>query len=233
VSDPDEVNAPDPLEIVKGIGDAAFATDESGRIVIWNRAAEKLLGHAASMVLGHRCDELLCGLDAFGNRYCDQDCNLQRITRRHESIHAFQLTLKTSPGELLDTFCSVITVRGPRSGQFTLIHVLQPAHDLQTTDVLRQQLANQIGDTQAMALPGVPGESQPTPAAAAGSGVSLTGREVEILRLASGGASAREIADHLYISVTTVRTHIRNILQKLDVHTKVQAVAMALRHRLI
>lgn len=229
----DDPSAVDPLEIIKGIGDAAFASDESGRIVIWNRAAEKLLGYPAPRVLGRPCHEILCGMDVFGNRYCDEDCNLQRITRRGGSIRAFRWNLLVSSGERLDTFCSVITVGGPRPGQFTLIHVLQPALGLQTSDFLRQRLEEQVHDSPATAPPSLPVGAEHTPASASHDSVSLTGREVEILRLTSGGASAREIADHLYISVATVRTHIRNILRKMDAHTKVQAVAMALRHRLI
>jgi DNA-binding NarL/FixJ family response regulator len=62
---------------------------------------------------------------------------------------------------------------------------------------------------------------------------ALTAREVEVLRHLAEGLSTREIADTLYISVATVRTHIQNVLQKLDVHSQAQAVALALRKRLI
>ena len=56
---------------------------------------------------------------------------------------------------------------------------------------------------------------------------SLTPREKEILVLMSQGMSNAEIADHLVVSATTVKTHVGNVLAKLDVRDRVQAVVVA------
>ena len=63
--------------------------------------------------------------------------------------------------------------------------------------------------------------------------VVLTAREIEVLRLLADGTSTRTIADSLFISVTTTRNHIQNILRKLEVHSKLEAVALALRNHLL
>lgn len=61
----------------------------------------------------------------------------------------------------------------------------------------------------------------------------LTKREVEILELISQSDNYQVIADKLFISPKTVRKHIENIYEKLHVHTKLQAVQMGIKHKLI
>jgi DNA-binding NarL/FixJ family response regulator len=61
----------------------------------------------------------------------------------------------------------------------------------------------------------------------------LTAREREVLGLMAGGFSGPDIARKLGISTNTVRTHIQSILTKLQVHSRLQAVAFALRRGLV
>ena len=60
----------------------------------------------------------------------------------------------------------------------------------------------------------------------------LTEREIEVLRLVAQGLSNREISDRLTISEATVRTHVSNILSKLDLCSRTQAALYALRQGL-
>ncbi|MEO7752564.1 MAG: response regulator transcription factor [Terracoccus sp.] len=61
----------------------------------------------------------------------------------------------------------------------------------------------------------------------------LTDRELQILRLVARGRLNREIAAELFISDNTVRNHIRNILDKLQMHSRMEAAMYAVRQRLI
>jgi DNA-binding NarL/FixJ family response regulator len=62
---------------------------------------------------------------------------------------------------------------------------------------------------------------------------SLTPRELEVLRALTAGRSTPEICEQLFIAPNTLRTHVQNIMSKLHVHSKLEAVAFALRHRLV
>ncbi len=62
---------------------------------------------------------------------------------------------------------------------------------------------------------------------------SLTARELEILNLLVEGMSNASIAKRLFISIQTVRNHIRHIYEKLQVHSKSQAVVKAIREGLV
>jgi DNA-binding NarL/FixJ family response regulator len=61
----------------------------------------------------------------------------------------------------------------------------------------------------------------------------LTPRELEILRALTEGMSTPEICERLFIAPNTLRTHVQNIMGKLRVHSKLEAVAFALKYRLV
>ena len=61
----------------------------------------------------------------------------------------------------------------------------------------------------------------------------LTPRELEVLRALVEGRSSRDICAELYIAPNTLRTHVQNLLAKLRVHSKLEAVALALRNQLV
>ncbi len=206
----------DPAQFLQSTADAAFATGEEGRIVIWNDAAQRLLGYKAGQVLGRPCHQVLCGRDVYGNRFCDRDCNLARMASRKESVRRFEMDVRKSSGEYLRVGVSVLTLPGAADSGFTIVHLLQPVAD-----------GNEAGPLS----PRHHHASQAT--AAAPSSSPLTRREIEVLRRLAAGSGTREIAASMFISVATARTHIQNILRKLEVHSKLAAVSLAIRKRLI
>lgn len=62
---------------------------------------------------------------------------------------------------------------------------------------------------------------------------SLTERETEVLKLIAQGYTNQEIAERLFISMTTVKTHVGNILEKIGAQNRVQAVIFAFQHGLV
>ena len=61
----------------------------------------------------------------------------------------------------------------------------------------------------------------------------LTDRELEVLRLVARGLNNRDIAKDLFISENTVKNHVRNILEKLQLHSRMEAVMYAVREKLL
>lgn len=214
----------DPLDIIASTAEAAFGTDEGGRIVIWNREAERLLGPKAEAVLGQPCHDVLCGKDTFGNRFCDGHCALANMAARKEPIGEFTMEIQGVSGARFVSVTAFV-VPGPRSSQFTIIHILRPVSEA-------------TGEAQGTPWRGgvvpLPHRSSQEPTHAKSVGTQLlTERELEVLDLLANGTSTRDIADLLFISVSTVRSHIQSILSKLEAHSKLEAVALALRKRLI
>src|SRR5215470_13978692 len=61
----------------------------------------------------------------------------------------------------------------------------------------------------------------------------LTDREMQVLKLVARGLNNRDIAKELFISDNTVKNHVRNILEKLQIHSRMEAVMVAVREKLI
>ena len=65
------------------------------------------------------------------------------------------------------------------------------------------------------------------------SNVLLSPRERDVLRFLAMNLSNKELSDRLSVSLQTVKTHLYNIYQKLDVHNRSQAIAAGYRHRFL
>ncbi len=61
----------------------------------------------------------------------------------------------------------------------------------------------------------------------------LTERELEVLRLVARGMANKDIAVSLFISENTVKNHVRNILEKLQLHSRMEAVVYAVREKIL
>ena len=64
-------------------------------------------------------------------------------------------------------------------------------------------------------------------------GPRLTDRELQVLKLVAQGLNNKDIGDQLFISENTVKNHVRNILEKLHLHSRMEAVVYAVREKLL
>jgi len=126
---------------------------------------------------------------------------------------------------------SVVVVLGPQPSEYALIYLMTPMHRRRRADEAIDRLLAQTN------LPGVtlPGGPVITGADQRGTAKKphLTRRQLEVLLLLAEGKRSSEIADHLNISVHTVRTHIQGILRTLGAANRLEAVSRALHERII
>jgi PAS domain S-box-containing protein len=212
-------NEPTDLDaLLSNTGDGVCAIGAEGKIVLWNRSAERILGYSAREVIGKPCCEVLVGRDPAGNRLCYQGCHVMALVSRGEQVQHFDMATRTKSGKPVWLNISILVVPGSRREVSTTVHFFRDVTVSRAVETLvRERL------TRATA------EAEPDPGAAA----RLTRRELEILRLMASGANTRTMAERLHVSSATVRNHVQNILGKLGVHSRLEAAAYATRRGLI
>lgn len=201
--------------------DAVFVTDRVNHVVFWNEAARRLLGFTSDEAVGSSCSDLLKGTDPFGNRYCSSDCPIMRLANRSEVVRHFALGLSTANGDPVMSDINVLQLRAGGPDDFYLVHQLRSFETAEprtthesAVPAPRPHLLTARGSDDARAR-------------------KLTAREVEVLGMLAAGRSTPEIAERLHISQLTARSHIQNILDKLEVHSKAEAVAFAFQKNLL
>ncbi len=222
------------LDTILNTADGVFVVDANQRIISWNKGAERILRYTESEVLNHNCYRVIAGRVPSDKLWCHANCKVQACVAKSSQMENFDLITKTNEG--VPIWINV-TVVSPRDGseKFTA-HILR--------DVTHERNAERAIDQFLLALgvrtssrsrlfdkgqpPLLPARTSPpeeTP--------SLSSREIEVLKLLAEGLSTKALAQRLSISHFTARNHIQNILVKLDLHSKAQAVSYAFKKGLI
>jgi PAS domain S-box-containing protein len=190
----------------------AYAVDRNGAIVAWNTATETLLGSLRENVLGKPCYKIIRGKDVFGNPVCHRECLVMRNIRDKKPARRFRMHVRVKDGHHVEAECAALCLRDSVDSTVVihLLHVWPGWH--------------QGFDTQ---------PTHHEPRASRHPLPPLTSRQMEILRLMVAGSSTQEIADALYISPGTVRSHVENILNKFKVHSRLAAAVIAVSEGLI
>jgi len=202
-------------ETLARAGDGVFAVGPEGRVVLWNRAAEKILGWSAHEIMGRPCCDVFVGIDDHGNRLCYQGCHVLSLVKLGEPIQHFEMQTRTKAGR--PVWLDIIILEAPSSGPggALAIHLFRDV--TATKELLRlvhERLQAPVGPS-------------------ADEATVLTRRELEVLRLMAGGANTKVLAERLHVSLATIRNHAQNIFAKLGVHSRLEAVAYATQHHLL
>jgi PAS domain S-box-containing protein len=202
-------------QMLERTGDAVFATGADERIMFWNRAAEKILGYPAREAVGRLCCDLFTGLDDKGNRLCYRGCHVTTLVRMGEAVQNFDMRTRTKAGRPVWLNISVLPLPDKNGSTMTVHLCRDVTATKELLTLVHERLAASANDD--------------APAAAS----ALTRREVEVLRLMAQGTNTKAAAEKLHVSPSTIRNHAQNMFGKLGVHSRLEAVAYATRHRLL
>jgi PAS domain S-box-containing protein len=208
------------LEAFERTKDGVFAVDEDERIVFWNDAARRILGYRRDEVLGRKCYDVI-GRDDCEHTDCGPNCLVLQRARRGSSTESYDVMARTAAGSHRLLNVSIIVLKGESARSTLAVHLFRDI-----SEARRSQLEVQRGLLEASQAAGQQDDDD-DPAG------RLTPRELEVLRLLATGLGNAKIAEVMGISATTVRNHIDHVLTKLGVHSKLEAVVYAARHRIV
>jgi len=206
------------LTLLDGTADAAFAIDIAGRISGWNHAASELFGLNETQTIGVSCHQILdCSDDDDDGTCCSEHCVLERSAKTNRPAVNFDLRLQTRNGKV---WCNLSTLLAsdPVLGARHTICIVRPRE-------IRKRLEQALEEfVRTQTKSGPNGGPSVTPTAIK---ARLTSREIEVLKKVAKGDSTKGIASKLNISSATVNNHIRHILTKFDVHSRIEAIRAA------
>ena len=198
-------------------GDGACVVGADGRIVLWNRAAERILGYPARDILGRPCCDVFVGHDDHGNRLGYQGCHEMKLVDLAETVEAFDMKTRSKTGHPVWLNVSILRMAGAGPAGPVTVHLFR---DVTANKELLALVHERLAATAER-------EAGHDPTAV------LSRREVEVLRLLALGLNTKTAAERLHVSPATVRNHVQNLFAKLGVHSRLEAVAYATRHRLL
>ncbi|HEX9757172.1 MAG TPA: response regulator [Nitrospiria bacterium] len=226
---------------LSNVTDAVIATDKKGRVIFMNPLAEQLTGVKQELAIGKDLTEVLD--IAYEILHKETHVEIEKTSSK-----AFQdgiilnlhnkTILRDKTGKKIPIHANFSPMRGDKGDVYGGVVVFQEetksnrgrgkAHLPIVEDTFAEfhrPLSLNLGKRVQIDPRSV--KAGPV------SSLPLTRREIEILCLLSRGMVAKEIADSLNLSNATVRTHIQRILQKLKVHSKLEAVVLAFQKNFI
>jgi DNA-binding CsgD family transcriptional regulator len=197
-----------PVEAFDNAGHAVFVSDEDGRVEYCNPAMADLLQRDRQEIEGQRCCEVMRLHSPEGKPLCREECAVQSQVRngKVQKVRPALLSVNGDPPCAVDLFS--IAVSPPARQRIAILHVVkisEPAHSEKVVETVSRH--------------------EPT------SYACLSPREKEVLGHLTSGKGTDQIADELFLSSATVRNHIRAILSKLKVHSRIEAVLASVARR--
>lgn len=217
--------------------DGIFITDANKRIISWNAGAERILGYPKSEVMNRSCFQVMAGKHLSDGAHCGPNCKIHSNGINGTPQENFDLSTRTSEG--IHLWLNVSVLSNADAEKSFMVHILRDVtKERKLASALSQFLIElEAADLESQNVFGEKsGHRRPASAQFTASdllSVSLSAREIEVLKLLAEGLSTKALAQKLNISHFTARNHIQNILVKLNLHSKAQAVSYAYKRGIL
>jgi len=214
-------------------GDGVFIVDASKHIIKWNKGAEKILKYPEIDVLNQECFRIISGKAAPDKPLCGHNCKVHSGVLKGVPQKNFDILSQTNEGEPL--WLNVTIISPSNSEEPFIAHIIRDITHEKKTGMALNSFMTDLGssdwiykDKSAERTP-AKNPSMAHHTTTDQPSTALSGREIEVLTLLAEGLSTKGLAQKLSISHFTARNHIQNILVKLDLHSKAQAVSYAFK----
>jgi PAS domain S-box-containing protein len=224
------------LDTLCNTGDGVFIVDANKRIIRWNKGAENILGYSEVEVLNRDCCQVISGKVASDKALCDPNCRIHSSVLKGAPQRNFDLLTQAINGEPL--WLNITVLSPVDSGEPFIAHILRDVTREKRTEMAIEQFLIVLGSSNLIPqdistdkpISRYP-DARPSPTDKPS--MALSSREIEVLTLLAEGLSTKDLAQKLDISHFTARNHIQNILVKLDLHSKAQAVSYAFKRGIL
>jgi PAS domain S-box-containing protein len=222
----------DYLDMLCNTEDGVYIVDANKRIIRWNKGAENILGYSEADVINHDCYQLISGKIGPDKAHCSPNCPIHSNGLKGTPQINFDLLTQASSREPL--WLNVAVLSPVNSSEPFVVHIVRDITCEKKTALALDQFVSNLGSfrpascaiaTERLMSQNPAGFAPTQDKVVAG----LSAREIEVLKLLAEGLSTKGLAQKLNISPFTARNHMQNILVKLNLHSKAQAVAYAFK----
>lgn len=215
------------MTMLAGTADGAMLADEQGKVVFWNKAAERLLGFRAGEVLGRPCHEVMRGETTSGHPFCSPSCAIGHQLGCGRAARSFDIRTHSKAGKVMWLNVSSLPVPSRKPDRFRFVHLFRDISNQARIQSLVNELQMVLSSPQSPAAVHTKPLTAPDPFPEIPSDLPLSARERDVLRHMGSGKTTKAIADGLCISPATVRNHVQHIFDKLGAHSRLEALAVA------
>lgn len=196
-------------------GDAVFVVAPDYHIAYWDSQAEFFTGIKDEDAVGKPCYEVVLGEREDGERFCSWGCSVMRMSQEGRPVTSYDMQVHSPSGG--KRWVNVSTLSIDSEDGVYVVHLMRDSHGAHETlemarDIIKLSKKNDGNAT-------TPVDHRDLSA--------LTARQLEMLEHLSEGKSVKEIKAELHLSEATVRNHIRSVLQALNAHSQLEALARA------